>query len=46
MSLWQRKRKKKDEGGKPVETVLDLSRWERDMDRMREAFFDRRMRPC
>ena len=24
---------------------MDLSRWERDMDRMMEAFFDRRMRP-
>ncbi|HEX7233103.1 MAG TPA: Hsp20/alpha crystallin family protein [Candidatus Binatia bacterium] len=24
---------------------MDLSRWERDMDRMMEGFFDRRMRP-
>ena len=29
----------------PWRPFMDLSRWERDMDRMMEAFFDRRMRP-
>jgi len=29
----------------PSRPFMDLSRWERDMDRMMEGFFDRRMRP-
>ena len=30
---------------KPWRPFMDLSRWERDMDRMMEDFFGRRMRP-
>ena len=29
----------------PWRPFMDLTRWERDMDRMMEGFFDRRMRP-
>lgn len=29
----------------PWKPMMDLTRWERDMERMMDAFFDRRMRP-
>ena len=40
--------KAKEKGGKslaPWKPMMDLTRWERDMERMMDEFFDRRMRP-
>jgi HSP20 family protein len=40
--------KAKEKGGKslaPWRPMMDLTRWEREMERMMDQFFDRRMRP-
>jgi HSP20 family protein len=43
--MTEKAKEKETKAIKPWRPFMDVSRWERDMDRMMEDFFDRRMRP-